>query len=138
MSDYGVESLQVLSAVQHVRQRPGMYIGETENPSSLFNEIIDNALDEQSSGYSDETEVIVDYDNNSYQVTDYGRGFPQGKIHDPASQRDMEAVELLVTTPFSGGKFNHASYRLSTGLNGLGALVTNALSTDFSIKTWRE
>lgn len=138
MSDYGVESLQVLSAVQHVRQRPGMYIGETENPSSLFNEIIDNALDEQSSGYSDKTEVTVDYDNNSYQVTDYGRGFPQGKIHDPASQRDMEAVELLVTTPFSGGKFNHASYRLSTGLNGLGALVTNALSTDFSIKTWRE
>lgn len=135
---YEVKDLQVLTPQEHVRKRHGMYIGDASNPSPLFNEVIDNALDEQSAGYSCLTEVKVDYINNTYQVTDYGRGFPQGTIHDPASDRDLEAVELLCTTSFSGGKFSSAVYKLSTGLNGLGLLVTNSLSKEFMIKTWRD
>lgn len=137
-NNYGVENLQVLSPIEHVRKRPGMYIGDVDNPSSLFNEIFDNALDEQQAGYSDLTVVVVDYMNNSYTVTDYGRGFPQGKLFDPTSNRELEAVELLCTTAFSGGKFTHTSYKLSSGLNGLGLLVTNSLSESFSISTWRD
>lgn len=139
MSDsYGVNDLQVLSPIEHVKLRRGMYIGDSEDPTPLFNEIYDNALDEGQAGFSDLTEVVVNYQNNTYQITDHGRGFPQGMIHDPSSDREMEALELLCTTSFSGGKFSNAVYKLSTGLHGLGLMVTNALSRDFKIQTWRD
>jgi DNA gyrase/topoisomerase IV subunit B len=114
-----------------------MYIGDAKDPSPLFNEVFDNALDEESAGFSRLTSVVVDYDKNQYSVTDYGRGFPQGKIHDSGTDKDIEALELLCTTAFSGGKFNHSAYKLSTGLHGVGLLVTNSLSKDFSVSTWR-
>lgn len=135
---YNTESIKVLTPAEHIKARKGMYIGDAETPAPLFNEIIDNALDESSSGYSEKTEVVVNYDENSYTITDYGRGFPQGSIYDPNTQRDLEAVELLCTSAFSGGKFNNLSYRLSSGLNGLGALVTSSLSESFRIDTWRD
>lgn len=138
MSSYDVDSLKVLTPQDHVRLRKGMYIGDSSSPIPLFDEIYDNALDEQSSGYSDKVEVFVDYDKNEYKITDYGRGFPQGKVHDPSSNRDLEAVELLLTTSFSGGKFNHSIYKLATGLHGLGAMVTNSLSQYIQVKTWRD
>lgn len=138
MSDYGVESLQILSPQDHVRERRGMYIGDSDNPIPLFNEIYDNALDECQAGYSDKVVVKVNYDKNEYKITDYGRGFPQGIIHDPVSGKDLEAVELLLTTAFSGGKFNHSAYKLSTGLHGLGAMVTNSLSRYIEVQTWRD
>lgn len=138
MSDYGVKDLEVLSPQAHVRLRRGMYIGDATNPSPLFNEIFDNAIDECQAGFSDKAEVYIDYDNNSYRVTDFGRGFPQGIIHDPNSGKDIEALELLCTTAFSGGKFNHSVYKLSTGLHGVGLLVTNSLSEEFFVRTWRE
>lgn len=138
MSDYGVESLQILSPQDHVRERRGMYIGDSDNPIPLFNEIYDNALDECQAGYSDKVVVKVNYDKNEYKITDYGRGFPQGVIHDPVSGKDLEAVELLLTTAFSGGKFNHSAYKLSTGLHGLGAMVTNSLSRYIEVQTWRD
>lgn len=138
MSDYGVESLQVLTPQDHVRLRKSMYIGDSDNPTPLFNEIYDNALDETQAGYSDKVEVFIDYDKNEYKITDYGRGFPQGKVHDPSSGKDLEAVELLLTTSFSGGKFNHSIYKLATGLHGLGAMVTNSLSQYIQVKTWRD
>lgn len=135
---YNTESIKVLTPSEHIKARKGMYIGDAETPAPLFNEIIDNALDESSSGYSEKTEVVVNYDENSYTITDHGRGFPQGSIYDPNTQRDLEAVELLCTSAFSGGKFNNLSYRLSSGLNGLGALVTSSLSESFRIDTWRD
>lgn len=135
---YDVNSLQVLSPREHTRQRKSMYIGDSADPSPLFNEIIDNALDEAQAGFSSKTEVVVNYDENTYKITDYGRGFPQGTIYDPTSDRDLEALELLCTTAFSGGKFNHNAYRLSTGLHGLGLMVTNSLSEVFGIETWRD
>lgn len=138
MSGYDVASLQVLSPKDHVRLRRGMYIGDSSNPSPLFNEIFDNALDEQSSGFSDITKVSVNYLDNTYEVSDQGRGFPQGMISNPNTGKDVEALELLCTSAFSGGKFNSSSYRLSSGLNGVGLLVTNSLSQKFKIETWRE
>lgn len=138
MSDYGVESLQILSPQEHCRLRKGMYIGESDNPSPLFNEIFDNALDEASSGFSNLTEVVVDYDQNKYTVSDYGRGFPQGVMNNPSTGKEVEALEMLCTSAFSGGKFGGTSYRLSTGLHGVGLLVTNSLSSEFSVSTWRE
>ena len=138
MSDYGVKDLEVLSPQAHVRLRRGMYIGDATNPSPLFNEIFDNAIDECQAGFSEKAEVFVDYDSNSYRVTDFGRGFPQGIIHDPNSGKDIEALELLCTTAFSGGKFNHSAYKLSTGLHGVGLLVTNSLSEQFFVRTWRQ
>lgn len=137
MSDYGVQDLQVLSPQDHVRLRSGMYIGDNDTPAALFNEIIDNALDESQAGYSNLTEVEVDYINNLYTITDYGRGFPQGKLMNPNTGKEMEALELLCTTSFSGGKFNTNAYKLSGGLNGVGVLVTNSLSNVLQIDTWR-
>lgn len=138
MSEYSVKDLQVLSPRDHVRQRYGMYIGENTTAAPLFNEIIDNALDESNAGYSKCTEVVVDYTKNLYKVTDYGRGFPQGKIKNPDTGKELEALELLCTTAFSGGKFNNMSYKISSGLNGVGLLVTNSLSDSFNIQTWRD
>lgn len=110
---YEVKDLQVLSPGDHVRLRKSMYIGESLDPSPLFNEIIDNALDEQNAGYSPLTKVEVDYQNNIYKVTDFGRGFPQGKIKNPETGKETEALELLCTTAFSGGKFGNSAYKLS-------------------------
>lgn len=138
MSDYGVESLEILSPQDHIRRRSGMYIGENTTAAPLLNEIYDNAIDEANAGFSDLTEVLVDYKNNIYTITDYGRGFPQGKITDPSTHKDLEALELLCTTAFSGGKFSNDVYRISSGLNGVGILVTNSLSKIFNIKTWRD
>lgn len=138
MANYSVKDLEVLSPQDHVRLRKGMYIGEGANASPLFNEVFDNALDEAQGGYSEFVEVFADLKHNEYSVTDYGRGFPQGVVHDPNSGKDLEALELLCTTAFSGGKFNSSAYKLSTGLHGVGLLVTNSLSEHFQIKTWRD
>lgn len=137
MSDYGIESLEVLSPQAHVRLRKGMYIGDSTNPSPLFNEIFDNAIDEAQAGFSSHTDVVVNYRDNFYSVADYGRGFPQGLIHNPQTGKDTEALELLCTTAFSGGKFNSNAYRICGGLHGVGLLVTNSLCKDFEILTWR-
>lgn len=137
MSNYGVDSLEVLSPQAHVRLRKSMYIGDSSTPAPLFNEIFDNALDEYQAGFSKYTDVLINYKDNLYCVTDYGRGFPQGEIHNPQTGKDTEALELLCTTAFSGGKFNSTAYRICGGLHGVGLLVTNSLCKEFNITTWR-
>lgn len=134
---YEVSDLQVLSDSQSVRTRPGMFIGDSYEPSPLFNEIFDNAVDEAQAGFSNLTSIYVDYDKNVYSITDNGRGFPQGLMHDPTSDRDFEALELLCTKSFSGGKFSSQVYKISSGLHGVGLLVTNSLSEYFKVDTWR-
>lgn len=110
---YEVSDLQVLTPSAHVRKRPGMYVGETENPSPIFNEVFDNAIDEVSAGYSDVAQILMDYVENECTIIDHGRGFPQGTLDDPNTGKKTEAVELLCTTPFSGGKFGGGGYKLS-------------------------
>lgn len=125
--EYTAQSIQVLSDRAHIQLRKGMYIGEANDPRQLLSEIFDNAIDEVQAGYSRELVVVVDTKNNVYRVRDYGRGIPHGKKK-LESGEEKEILEVLLTKSNSGGKFDNSSYNYSSGLNGLGLTVTNALS----------
>ena len=134
---YNSDSIKVLSCLEHIRQRKGMYIGEAATPSSLLSEIFDNAIDEVQAGYSSELIVNIDTKNNIYSVRDYGRGIPHGmKTLDNGDKKEI--LEVLLTVSNSGGKFNNDSYNYSSGLNGLGMTVTNALSKYMEITSYRD
>ena len=134
---YNSDSIKVLSALDHIRLRKGMYIGEALDPRALLSEIFDNAIDEVQAGYSSELVVSIDTKNNIYSVRDYGRGIPHGmKTLDNGDQKEI--LEVLLTVSNSGGKFNNDSYNYSSGLNGLGMTVTNALSKYMEITSYRD
>ena len=134
---YNSDSIKVLSALDHIRLRKGMYIGEALDPRALLSEIFDNAIDEVQAGYSSELVVSIDTKNNIYAVRDYGRGIPHGmKTLDNGDQKEI--LEVLLTVSNSGGKFNNDSYNYSSGLNGLGMTVTNALSKYMEISSYRD
>ena len=135
--EYTSDSIKVLSSIEHIRMRKGLYIGEAENPHHLLSEIIDNANDELGAGFSDETLVEVDTINNIYTVTDRGRGVPHGKKK-LENGEEKEVLEVLLTVSNSGGKFNNDSYKYSSGLNGLGLTITNALSNFIEITSRRK
>ena len=80
LSEYNAQSITVMSDMQHMRLRYGMYIGDADNPRQLFSEAFDNAIDESQSGYSNLTEVMVDTKNHIYTVRDYGRGIPHRRL----------------------------------------------------------
>jgi DNA gyrase/topoisomerase IV subunit B len=133
---YTSDNIKVLNDIEHIQLRSGMYIGEANDPRSLFSEMFDNAMDEVSAGHS--TELIVDLDTkeNRYTVHDFGRGIPIGKKKLDNGE-EKEVVEVLMTIANSGGKFDNNSYNYSAGLNGVGMTVTNALSETFTIRTRR-
>lgn len=137
-NEYTVDSIEVLSDIEHIRLRPGMYIGECSDPRQLFSEAFDNALDESQSGYSSLTTVRVDTKNNSYEISDEGRGIPIGLKYDELSGSELETLEILCTRSFSGGKFNRNSYKVSSGVHGVGLCCINSLSEDFTISTHRD
>jgi topoisomerase IV subunit B len=133
--DYTAKDIEVLSELEGVRKRPGMYIGST-NLTGLHHlvwEIIDNAVDEAVNGYGDKITVTLEKDG-SIQVEDEGRGIPVD-IH---PQTHIPAIQLIYTTLHSGGKFNSKVYQTSAGLHGVGATVTNALSEWIEITVYRE
>lgn len=131
---YNVSSIQVLSDIEHMRLRRGMYIGEALDPRQLFSEILDNAVDEAQSGHSHLTVVTVDTELNKYSVRDYGRGIPHGlKKLDTGEEKHV--IEIICTKANSGGKFDGKSYNFSAGLHGLGLTITNALSNEFRIES---
>ncbi|ADC73253.1 DNA topoisomerase (ATP-hydrolyzing) (plasmid) [Thioalkalivibrio sp. K90mix] len=132
---YTSESIQVLEGLEPVRKRPGMYIGGTDSSGlrHLLNEILDNAVDEAIAGHGDEIEVVFHQDG-SYSVNDNGRGIPI----DMHREKGMHAAALLVTTLHAGGKFDNAAYKVSGGLHGVGAAVTNAMSTRFDMDIRRD
>ena len=134
---YTSDNIRVLNDIEHIQLRSGMYIGEANDPRSLFSEMFDNAMDEVSAGHS--TELIVDVDTkvNRYTVQDFGRGIPHGK-KTLDNGEEKEVVEVLMTIANSGGKFDNNSYNYSAGLNGVGMTVTNALSDTFTIRTRRK
>lgn len=134
--EYSVDNIKVLSDIQHIQQRKGMYIGEAQDPRQLLSEIFDNAIDEVQAGYSDELVVNIDTKNNIYTVRDFGRGIPHGKKKlDDGTEK--EVLEVLLTKANSGGKFDTDSYDYSSGLNGLGLTVTNALSNFIEITSYQ-
>lgn len=134
--EYNAESIKVLGDLSHIQIRPGMYIGEANDPRQLISEIIDNAIDEVQAGFSKEAIVKVDTKANSYEVRDYGRGIPHGKKK-MENGEEKEILEVLMTKSHSGGKFDNSSYNYSSGLNGLGMTITNALSKYLEIISYR-
>lgn len=128
MSSYSGADIIVLEGLEAVRKRPGMYIGGTGKPGlhHLLWEIVDNGVDEAVNGYADCIEVILHEDGASVTVQDNGRGIPV----DPHPQKKIPALEVILTTLHSGGKFEGDQYVTSGGLHGVGASVVNALSKE--------
>ena len=133
---YTSDNIKVLNDIEHIQLRSGMYIGEANDPRSLFSEMFDNAMDEVSAGYSTELVVEVDTQENRYTVHDFGRGIPHGKKK-LENGENKEVLEVLMTIANSGGKFDNNSYNYSAGLNGVGMTVTNALSEEFRVRSRR-
>ena len=133
---YSADNIKVLNDIEHIQLRSGMYIGEANDPRSLFSEMFDNAMDEVSAGHSTELIVEVDTKENRYTVHDFGRGIPHGKKK-LENGEEKEVLEVLMTIANSGGKFDNNSYNYSAGLNGVGMTVTNALSQEFKVRSRR-
>ena len=129
---YNDDNIRHLSDMEHVRTRPGMYIGRLGDGSLpedgiyvLLKEVIDNSSDEFKMKAGDRLEITID-DNLRVSVRDYGRGIPQGKL--------IEAVSVLNT----GGKYDSKAFKKSVGLNGVGVKAVNALSTHFEVASYRD
>jgi topoisomerase-4 subunit B len=133
--NYTAKNIELLSELEGVRKRPGMYIGSTNSTGlhHLIWEIVDNAVDEAVNGYGNCITVIIHKDG-SCEVQDEGRGLPVD-IH---KQSGIPAVQLIFTRLHAGGKFNSKVYSTSAGLHGVGATVTNALSEWLDITVYRE
>ena len=119
---YNAADIEVLSGLDPVKRRPGMYT-DTTRPNHLAQEVIDNAVDEALAGHAGEIEVIL-FKDGSCQVSDDGRGMPVD-IH---PEEKISGVELILTRLHAGGKFNNRNYTFSGGLHGVGVSVVNALS----------
>lgn len=133
-SDYTEDSIRVLDDITHVRTRPTMYLDSSRPTHQMFNEIFDNALDEAMNGYADTIHVDIKYKDNVCSISDNGRGIPQGINKD----LNLPTPQVIYTKLNSGGKYDRDSYGFSGGLNGVGSVCVNALSSIFEVTTWRD
>ncbi len=124
---YTAEAIEVLTGLDPVRKRPGMYTS-TERPNHLAQEVIDNSVDEAIAGYASKVDVIL-YKDGSLQVSDDGRGMPVDKH--PGEK--IPGVEVVLTRLHAGGKFSNKNYQFSGGLHGVGVSVVNALSKHLEV-----
>jgi topoisomerase-4 subunit B len=129
--EYTEESIKSLDWKEHIRLRPGMYIGKLGDGSSpddgiyvLVKEVIDNCIDEYTMGYGKTIEVAIE--NKSVTIRDYGRGIPLGKVVDVVSKIN------------TGAKYDSKVFQKSVGLNGVGTKAVNALSRFFKVSSFRE
>ena len=132
-ADYNDDSIVHLEDMEHIRLRPGMYIGKLGDGSShddgiyvLIKEVIDNSIDEYTSGYGKKIEVKINFAERRVSIRDYGRGIPLGKL--------VEAVSKLNT----GAKYDSKVFQKSVGLNGVGTKAVNALSSYFRVQSVRD
>ena len=135
-ADYSAKDIEVLEGLEPVRRRPGMYIGGTDENAlhHLAAEILDNAMDEAVAGHASFIEVTLEPDN-WLTVRDNGRGIPV----DPHPKfKNLSALEVILTTLHSGGKFSGKAYETSGGLHGVGSSVVNALSEQFQVEVARD
>ena len=129
-NNYTDDSIRTIEGVEHIRLRPGMYIGrlgDGKDPGDgiyvLLKEIIDNSVDEYAAGFGKEIRITIE--DGTVTVRDFGRGIPLGKV--------VDAVSILNT----GGKFDDKVFKKSVGLNGVGTKAVNALSADFYVCSHR-
>lgn len=131
-SQYDASSIEVLSGLEPVRKRPGMYT-QTERPNHLAQEVIDNSVDEAIAGHARRIDVTL-YKDASLQVVDDGRGMPV----DMHPEEGIPGVEVILTKLHAGGKFSNKNYQFSGGLHGVGVSVVNALSKHLEVWVRRD
>ena len=125
--EYNASDIEVLSGLEPVQKRPGMYT-DTDSPNHLAYEVIDNSVDEAIAGYCKTISVTL-YKDQSIAVSDDGRGMPV----DDHPEEKIPAVELILTRLHAGAKFSNKSYKFSGGLHGVGVSVVNALSKNLEV-----
>jgi len=133
---YDASQIEVLEGLEPVRRRPGMYIGGTDERAlhHLVVEILDNSMDEAVAGHADRIEMTLDADNNII-ISDNGRGIP---VDNHPRYPKQSALEVIMTTLHSGGKFEGKAYETSGGLHGVGISVVNALSDKMWVEVARD
>ncbi len=135
-NSYDAADIEVLEGLEPVRKRPGMYIGGTDENAlhHLVGEILDNSMDEAVAGHADRIEIHL-HTNNGITITDNGRGIP---VNEHPKFPGMSALEVIMTTLHSGGKFSGKNYETAGGLHGVGISVVNALSDEMWVEVARE
>ena len=130
---YNEDNIRSLDWKEHIRLRPGMYIGKLGDGATaddgiyiLIKEVLDNCIDEYVMGFGNTIDIKLDLDNGAVSIRDYGRGIPLGKVIDCVSKIN------------TGGKYDSKAFKKSVGLNGVGTKAVNALSNYFKVQAVRE
>ena len=131
MTSYDAAAIEVLSGLDPVRKRPGMYT-DTSRPNHLVQEVVDNSVDEAIAGFASKIDIVL-YKDGAVRVSDDGRGMPVD-IH---PEQGVPGVEVILTRLHAGGKFSNKNYRFSGGLHGVGVSVVNALTEKLEVEVKR-